>query len=89
MEKLENVIKDTPELDRRIYIAIHFHVIDKTDSFNIFGKPIPRQIGDCIDFKVKGGDVEFVAEDFFGDVDRARFVDYNFIEITFTGIKDV
>src|SRR5277367_996751 len=89
MEKLNKLVEETPQLVQRIYIAIHYQAIDNAKNFNIFGKEIPRQIGNCMDFIVKPDDIESVAEDFFRDVDRERFVDYNHIEVVFKGISDV
>ena len=89
IDKLNRLVENTPQLVRRIYICIHYKRHDSLKNVNIFGKEVPRIIGRCMDYAVKPDDIESVAEDFFRDVDRERFVDFTVIEVAFEGINDV
>jgi len=88
-EKLQKLADETPELRERLYISINFAQLDDGANYNIFGKPIPRQIGGYLDYKPRLHKIEDVAEEFIDQVNRDRFVDFKYIEVVFSNINDV
>ena len=87
IEKLDKLIQETSEIQKRPYVEIHYRMIGNYKHFNMFGIEIPHIVDVCMDFKPKLYDLDSICEEFFANVHRERFVDFEAIEVRFPGVK--
>jgi len=87
-EVIDKLVEETPQLGRKMYVGIAYQVVSKEPIWNMFRKEIPQFKVNFMDFTCKRGDFRAVAYDFFRDVDRKRFVNFQDIQIVFRGIND-
>src|SRR5277367_5021462 len=86
IEKLDNLIQETPEIQERPYVELNYQMISSDKHFNMFGIEIPHITGACMDFRPKLDDIDSIAEEFFASVKRERFVEFTFIKVKFPGV---
>src|SRR5277367_1984683 len=49
IEKLDKLIQETPEIQKRPHVEIHYRMIDNDKHFNMFGIEIPHIIDTSMD----------------------------------------
>ena len=69
------------------HVEIHYRMVDSVEHFNMFGIEIPHITDASMDFKPKLDDIDSICEEFFANVQRERFVNFNFIQVKFPGLE--